>query len=55
MLAPSKRLLSEYKSIVMKMFEIFLTNLVVATNYELYYDMEIMMWLTCVLLMLEAM
>jgi hypothetical protein len=43
MLAPSKILVSEYKSIVMKMFEVFPTNLVVATNYELFYDVETMM------------
>ncbi len=40
--------------IVMKMSEDFPTNHVVATNYELFCDVETMMWLTCVLLMLEA-
>jgi hypothetical protein len=43
MLAPSKILVSEYKSIVMKVFEFFPTNLVVATNCELFYDVETMM------------
>ncbi len=54
MLAPSKRPIFEYKFIVMKMFEDLPTNLVAATNYELLYDVETMMGLTCVLPMLEA-
>jgi hypothetical protein len=54
MLASSKRLVSEYKSIIMKMFEDLPTNLVATTNYELFCDVETMMGLTCVLLMLEV-
>jgi hypothetical protein len=54
MLAPSKRLIFEYKSIIMKMFEDLPTNHVGANNYELFCDVEIVMGLTCVLLMLEA-
>ncbi len=53
MLAPFKRLVFEYKSVVMKMFEDLPTNLVVAINYELFCDVEIVMGLTCVLPMLE--
>ncbi len=44
MLAPSKRLVFEYKSIVMKMFEDLLTNHVVAINYELFCDVEKQWW-----------
>jgi hypothetical protein len=40
MLAPSKRLVFEYKFGVMKMFEDLPTNLVVTTNYELLCDVE---------------
>jgi hypothetical protein len=47
MLAPSKKLVSEYKSIIMKIFEDLPTNLVAATNYELLCDVEIVMGLTC--------
>jgi hypothetical protein len=43
MLAPSKKLVSEYMFIVMKMSEDFPTNHVVATNYELFCDVETMM------------
>jgi hypothetical protein len=55
MLAPSERLVFEYKFVVMKMFEDLPTNHVAATNYELFCDVETMMGLTCVLLMLEVM
>jgi hypothetical protein len=54
MLAPLKRLVFEYKFVVMKMFEDLLTNPIVATNYELLCDVEIVMGLTCVLPMLEV-
>jgi hypothetical protein len=54
MLAPSKRLVDEYKFVVMKMFKDLPTNPVVATNHELFYDVEIMMGMTCVLPMLEV-
>jgi hypothetical protein len=54
MLAPFKRLVFEYKFVVMKMFEDLLTNPIVATNYELLCDVEIVMGLTCVLPMLEV-
>jgi hypothetical protein len=39
----------------MKMFEDISINHVVATNYELFCDVETMMGLTCVLPMLEVM
>jgi hypothetical protein len=54
MLAPFKRLVFEYKFVVMKMFEDLLTNPIVATNYELLCDVETIMRLTCVLPMLEV-
>jgi len=54
MLALSKRLVFEYKSIVMKFFEDLPTNHVVTTNYELLCDVETIMGLTCVLPMLEV-
>jgi len=53
-LAPSKRLVYEYKFIVMKMFENLPTNHVVATNYELFCDVEVVMGLACMLPMLEV-
>jgi hypothetical protein len=53
MLALSKRLVFEYKFVVMKMFEDLPNNLVIATNYELLCDVETMMGLTYVLPMLE--
>jgi hypothetical protein len=51
---PSKKLVSEYKFVVMKMFKDLPTNHVATINYELLCDMEKMMGLTCVLPMLEA-
>jgi hypothetical protein len=54
MLAPSIRLIFEYKFVVMKMFEDFPINLI-AINYELSCDMETMIKLTYVLPMLEVM
>jgi hypothetical protein len=38
----------------MKMFDHLLTNLIATINYELLSDVEIVMGLTCVLLMLKA-
>jgi len=54
MLALFKRLVFKYKSVIMKMSKKLPTNLVVATNYELLCNVEVMMELTCVLPMLEA-
>jgi hypothetical protein len=54
MFARSKRLVFEYKWVVMKMFKDLATNHVVATNYELVCDVETMMGLTCVLPMLKV-
>ncbi len=54
MLAPFKRLVFEYRFVVMKMSEDLPINHVVATNYELLCDVETMMGLTCVLPMLEV-
>jgi len=54
MLAPSKILVFEYKFVVMKMFKDLIINHVTATNYALFYDVEKVMGLTCVLPMLEV-
>ncbi len=54
MMAPSKILISEYKSIVMKMSKDLPTNDVATNNYELFCDVDKMMGLTCMLPMLEA-
>ncbi len=43
LLAPSKRLVSGYKYIVMKMSEDFPIIHIVATDYELFCDVETMM------------
>ncbi len=40
MLAPFKRLVFEYESVVMKMSKNLPTSLVVTTNYELLCDVE---------------
>jgi hypothetical protein len=53
-MAPFIRLVYEYKSIIMKMSKDFPTNHVATTNYELFYDVEKVMRLTCVLPMLNA-
>jgi hypothetical protein len=55
MLAPSKKLVFEYKFVVMKMSKDLPTNPVVAINYELFCDVKTLMGLTCVLVMLEEM
>jgi hypothetical protein len=54
MLTPSKKLVFEYKSIVMKMSKDLPINIVDATNYELFCDVETMMGLNFVLPMLEV-
>jgi hypothetical protein len=54
MLAFSKRLVFEYKYVIMKMSEDLPTNHVATTNYELLCDVETIMGLTCVLPMLEV-
>jgi hypothetical protein len=53
-MTPFKRLVYEYKFIVMKMSKNLPTNHVATTNYELFYDVEKVMGLTCVLHMLEV-
>jgi len=54
MLALSRILVFEYKSIVIKMSEYLPTNHVATTNYALFCDVETIMGLTCVLPMLEV-
>jgi hypothetical protein len=53
MLAPSKKLVSKYKFVVMKMSKDLPINPIATTDYELFCDVKTMMGLTCVLPMLE--
>jgi hypothetical protein len=55
MLALFKRMVFKYKFVVMKISKDLPINHVVATNYELFCDVETLMGLTCVLPMLDAM
>lgn len=55
MLAPTKRVLQEYKILVVKMVNDNLGNVTTKNNYELLYDCDIILGLTCVLRMMEAM
>ncbi len=53
MLSPSKRVLSEYKALVVKMVE---DNVIVDTtkiNYELMCDLETLLGLSCIIPLLE--
>ncbi len=54
MLAPSKWVFGEYKTLVVKLTDDSTGNVDGKNNYELLCDVEIVMGLTCVLLMLEA-
>jgi hypothetical protein len=54
MLAPFKQLSREYKFIAMNMHNDLPINLVVAINYELLCDVEIIMGLMCMMPMLEG-
>jgi hypothetical protein len=53
MLTPSKHALFKHKSLVVKMSENSMGNAPTKTNYELLYDFDIVLGLTCVLPMLE--
>ncbi len=53
MLSPSKRVLSEYKALVVKMVE---DNVIVDTtkiNYELMCDLETLLSFSCIIPLLE--
>jgi hypothetical protein len=54
-LASSKQIVKEYKTSMVKMNDDVVSNEVINNNYELLYDVETIMGLTCVLPMLEAM
>lgn len=54
MLAPNKRVLVEYKSLVVKMGDDMVKNASAKNNYELLCDCDIVLGLTYVLPMLEA-
>jgi hypothetical protein len=54
-LASSKQMVKEYKTSVVKMNDDVVSNETINNNYELLYDVETIMGLTCVLPMLEAM
>jgi hypothetical protein len=55
MLAPSKQMFREYKTLVVKMSDDVANNVTININYELLCDVETVMGLTCVLPVLEAM
>jgi hypothetical protein len=54
MVAPSKVVLEEFKTLLVRMVEDAIINEFVVANYELLCDIEILMGLTCLLPMLEA-
>jgi hypothetical protein len=54
-LASFKQMVKEYKTSVVKMNDDVVSNEVINNNYELLYDVETILGLTCVLPMLEAM
>jgi hypothetical protein len=54
MLAPNKRVLTKYKSFVVKMGDDMARNASAENNYELLCDCDIVLRLTCVLPILEA-
>ncbi len=54
MLAPFKWMFGEYKTLVINMSDDSINNVDVRSNYELLCDVEIVMGLTCMLLMLEV-
>jgi len=47
-------MVKEYKTLVVKMNDDVVSNAIINTNYELLFDVEIVMGLTCVLPMLEV-
>jgi hypothetical protein len=47
-------MVKEYKTLIVKMSDDVVSNVVINTNYELLFDVEIIMGLTCVLPMLEV-
>ncbi len=53
MFTPSKHVVFEYKSLVVKMSENSMKNAPTKTNYKLFCDFDIILGLTCVLPMLE--
>jgi hypothetical protein len=55
MLAPTKCVLYEYKTLVVKMVDDNLGNVTAKNNYELLCDCDTILGLTCVLPMMEAM
>jgi hypothetical protein len=55
MLSPSKRILSEYKPLIVKMVEDNSTINTTRTNYKLFCDVEMFLRVTCVMPLLEAM
>jgi hypothetical protein len=54
MLAPNKRILTKYKSLIVKMGDDMVRNESAKNNYELLCDCDIVLGLTCVLPMLEG-
>ncbi len=54
MLAPNKRVLTKYKSLIVKMGDDMTKKASTKNNYELLCDCDIVLGLTCVLPMLEG-
>jgi hypothetical protein len=53
MLSPSKRVLCEYKTLVVKIVEDSVTIDIAKTNYELLCDLETLLGLSCIIPLLE--
>jgi len=53
MLLPSKRVLTEYKNLVIKMVEDNVTIDIGKTNYELLCDLEMLFGFSCIIPLLE--
>jgi hypothetical protein len=53
MLLPSKRVLSEYKTLVIKMVEDNVTLDIGKINYELLCDLEMLLGFSCIIPLLE--
>ncbi len=53
MVAPSRVVLEEFKTLIVKMAQDYVFNEFVAVNYELLCDVETIMGFTCVIPMVE--
>lgn len=53
MFSPTKWILTEYKIVVIQMFDEYTSHDIVKTSLELLYDVEVFLGLTCIIPMLE--